>query len=135
MDTSLAPFMRQNPVWPSSFPKLLSIVSILVLFFILCGFERNEEKAQDIDYRRLHEYHLGRAVVLLGLMVAYALCLRPFGFLFSTSGFLIIGSFILGERKWHVMVPVSVITALVVWYLIQKVLGIYLRPLPGLLGN
>ncbi|MCY4150910.1 MAG: tripartite tricarboxylate transporter TctB family protein [Aestuariivita sp.] len=135
MDAGLAPFMRQNPVWPSSFPKLLSIASVLVLFFILCGFEKNEQKALDVDYRRLHEYRLGPAAALLSLMVAYALCLRPLGFLFSTAGFLIIGSFILGERKWHIMVPVSLITAAVVWYLIQKVLGIYLRPLPGLLGN
>ena len=135
MDANLAPFMRQNPVWPSSFPKLLSVTSIIVLFCILLGFERSEAREKEIDYRRLHEYHIGQATVLLSLMVAYALCLRSLGFLFSTAGFLIIGSFILGERKWHIMVPVSLSTTIIVWYLIQKVLGIYLRPLPDLLGN
>jgi putative tricarboxylic transport membrane protein len=67
---------------------------------------------------------------LLGLMVVYALCLRPLGFVFSTSAFLILGSFILGERKWHVMVPVALIATGAVWYLVQEVLGIFLRPLP-----
>ncbi len=135
MDANLAPFMRRNPVWPSSFPKVLSTVSILVLFFILLGVERSEQKEKDIDYRRLHEYHLGQATVILGLMITYALCLRPFGFLFSTTAFLIAGSFILGERKWHIMVPVSLTTTVLVWYLIQQILGIYLRPLPGFSGS
>jgi len=135
MDANLAPFMRRNPVWPSSFPKILSILGILVLFFILFGFEKSEQKEKDIDYRRLHEYHLGQAMMLLGLMVAYALCLRPFGFLFSTTAFLIASSFILGERKWHIMVPMSLTTTIVIWYLIQQLLGIYLRPLPGFSGS
>jgi len=61
--------------------------------------------------------------------------LRPLGFLISTSGFLILGSFILGERKWHIMGLVALIATLVVWYLVQEVLGIYMRPLPGFLGG
>ena len=69
------------------------------------------------------------------LMVAYALCLRPVGFLLSTTVFLIAGSFILGERKWHVMIPVAVIATASVWYLVQEVLGIYMRPLPGFIGG
>ena len=68
-------------------------------------------------------------------MIAYALFLRPAGFLISTALFLIVGSFVLGERKWHIMVPVAAIATLAVWYLVQQVLGIYLRPLPGFLGG
>jgi putative tricarboxylic transport membrane protein len=135
MDGSLAPFMKRNPIWPSTFPKVLSVLGILATTVILLGFEKAEPKEVEIDYRRLLDYHLGQALLLLGLMVAYALCLRPLGFLFSTSAFLILGSFILGERKWHVMVPVALIATLAVWYLVQEVLGIYMRPLPGFLGG
>jgi len=91
MDDTLAPFMRRNPIWPST--------------------------------------------LLLGLMVAYALCLRPCGFILSTSAFLILGSVILGERKWHVMIPVAAIATFIVWYLVQQVLGIFLRPWPGALAG
>lgn len=73
-------------------------------------------------------------MLLLGLMVVYALCLRPLGFLFSSSAFLIIGSFILGERKWHIMISVALIATASVWYLVQEVLGIFLRPLPMFMG-
>ncbi len=135
MDGSLAPFMRRNPIWPSTFPKVLSILGILATLAILLGVEKSEPKEADIDYRRLTEYHLGQALLLLGLMVVYALCLRPVGFLISTSAFLILGSLILGERKWLIMLPVSLIATVAVWYLVQEVLGIYMRPLPGFLGG
>jgi len=135
MDEGLAPFMRRNPIWPSTFPKVLSILGIFATLIILLGFEKGEPTKADIDYRRLGEYHLGQALFLLALMVAYALCLRPLGFLVSTSAFLILGSFVLGERKWHIMLPVSLIATVAVWSLVQEVLGIYMRPLPGFLGG
>ncbi len=135
MDAGLAPFMQRNPIWPSTFPKLLSVLGIVASSIILLGIEKGEQTIGDIDYRRLHEYKLGQAIMLLGLMVAYALCLRPLGFIFSTGAFLILGSFILGERKWHVMIPVALIATLFVWYLVQQVLGIYLRPFPGFIGG
>lgn len=131
MDAGLAPFMRRAPIWPSTFPKVLSIIGILTSVIILFGLEKAEPIVGEIDYRRLHEYHLGQAVLLLLLMVAYALCLRPVGFLISTLGFLVLGSALLGERRWHIMLIVAGIATFVVWYLVQQVLGIYLRPLPG----
>ncbi|UWQ89886.1 tripartite tricarboxylate transporter TctB family protein [Aliisedimentitalea scapharcae] len=135
MDGNLAPFMRRNPIWPSTFPKVLSVLGIFATLIILLGIEKAAPKDAEIDYRRLHEYHLGQALLLLALMVAYALCLRPLGFLFSTSAFLILGSLTLGERKWHIMVPVAVSATFGVWYLVQEVLGIYMRPLPGFIGG
>ena len=135
MDANLAPFMQRNPIWPSTFPKVLSILGIIASTIILLGLEKGEQKELDIDYRRLHEYKLGQAVLLLVLMVTYALVLRPLGFLISTFSFLVLGSAFLGERKWFVMVLVGAIATLVVWYLVQVVLGIYLRPLPSFLGG
>lgn len=135
MDDALAPFMRRNPIWPSTFPKVLSVLGIVASVIILLGLEKGEQKQGDIDYRRLGHYNLGQALLLLGLMVAYALCLRPLGFILSTAAFLILGSVILGDRKWHIMIPVAAIATLIVWYLVQQVLGIYLRPLPGVLGG
>ncbi|KPA23221.1 Tripartite tricarboxylate transporter TctB family protein [Shimia sp. SK013] len=134
MDASLAPFMRRNPIWPSTFPKVLSVLGVTASFVILLGLEKSEEWVGDIDHRRLGDYFIGQALLLLGLMVVYALCLRPLGFLFSTVAFLIIGSVILGERKWHLMIPVALIATGSVWYLVQEVLGIFLRPLPYFLG-
>ena len=132
MDQLLPPFMQRNPIWPSTFPKVLSIMAVVTSLVILLGIEKPEqtEKTADIDYRRLGDYHLGQALMLLALMVAYALLLRPLGFLLSTAGFLTLGAVILGERKFHTLIPVAAIATGVVWYLVEGVLGIFLRPLP-----
>ena len=135
MDGALPPIMKRLAVWPSSFPKVLSLAGIILSSIVLLGVEKGEEKVGDIDYRRLHEYKLGQALVLLGLMVAYAILLRPAGFLVATSGFLIGGSMILGERRWFVMIVVSTIATFGIWYLVQEVLGIFLRPLPYFMGT
>lgn len=139
MDQLLPPFMQRNPVWPSTFPKVLAVLGCLVGLVVLLGLERSDEtsapSATDIDYRNLGDYKVGQAALLLALMVGYALLLRPAGFLLATSGFLIAGSAVLGERKFHVMVPVAAAASLGVWYLVQEVLGIFLRPFPFFMGT
>ncbi len=136
MDAGLPPFMRRSPVWPSTFPKILAAMAVLVALAIVLGLEKpGRVGPAEIDWRRLHEYRLGQALALLGLMVAYALLLRPAGFLLSTTGFLAIGAAVLGERRFHILVPVVLIAAVGIWYLVQQVLGIYLRPWPFFLGN
>ena len=132
MDGGLPPFMQRNPIWPSTFPKALAVMAVLCALAILLGPQRPDAgpKVGDIDYRRLTDYKLGQAIALLALMVAYALLLRPAGFLLSTVCFLTFGAMVLGERKLHILLPVAVIAAGVVWYLVQEVLGIFLRPLP-----
>lgn len=135
MDDLLPPIMRRSPIWPSSFPKVLVIGAILMALSIILGLEKTPEKEKpaDINLAKLHEYKVGQAVMLLALMVAYALLLRPLGFLASTFLFLSIGSFILGERRYVLMAVVGGIAAGVVWYLVDVVLGIFLSPFPGFL--
>lgn len=134
MDELLAPFMQRNPIWPSTFPKVLSVLGIIACLVILTGIEKGEAKIGDIDYRRLWEYNFGQALLLLGLMVLYALMLRPAGFILSTVGFLMLGSVILGERRFVLTAVIAAIATGIVWYLVQVVLGIFLRPLPMFMG-
>ena len=138
MDQLLPPFMQRNPIWPSTFPKLIAVLSIICALVILLGLEKSgKPRAEDTPasvYHALQKFHLRPAFLLLALMVAYALLLRPVGFLLSTAGFLIIGAAILGERRWLVMGVVATGATGIVWYLVQVVLGIFLRPLPSGLG-
>jgi len=138
MDDLLPPFMQRNPVWPSTFPKVLSVMGVVVGLIVLLGLEKpdaaKEASATDINYRRLQDYKLGQALMLLALMALYAVALRPAGFLLSTFTFLFAGSAVLGERRWALMALVSALAAGCVWYLVQEVLGIFLRPLPFVFG-
>ncbi len=133
MDGSLPPFMQRNPIWPSTLPKLLSILGIATAIVVILSkpFVPGEGS---IDYRKLGQYKLFHAISLMSMMVLYAVSLRPMGFLFSTAAFLFLSSFMLGERKLQLLLPVSIVTTLVIWYLVQEVLGIFLRPLPWFMG-
>ena len=136
MDQLLPPFMQRNPVWPSTFPKILSVFGVVVGLVVLFGLEATETSEPDptaINWRRLHEYKLGQALALLAMMVLYALALRPAGFLLSTSLFIAGGALILGERRWIAIIVSSVAAAGIVWWLVDQVLGIFLRPLPNFL--
>lgn len=136
MDAGLPPFMQRNPIWPSTFPKALSVMAIAASLIILLGFEKGDDgpKPGEINYRRLGDYKIGQAIGLLAMMVAYALLLRPAGFLPSTVLFLVGGAALLGERRFIILIPVALFAAGFIWYLVQEVLGIFLRPWPFFLG-
>lgn len=136
MDDQLPPILQRNPVWPSTFPKILTCLGIVVGLIVLFTSKPESDAAAPkdgaIDLNRLGDYHIGQALGLLALMVVYALTLRPLGFVGSTVGFLVIGAVLLGERRFHILIPVTVIAAGSIWYLVQEVLGIFLRPWPGM---
>lgn len=136
MDQGLPPFMQLNPVWPSTFPKVLSVLGILVGISVLLGLEKSGHTAEsaEINYRRLTEYKLGQVLALLSLMAVYAVILRPAGFVVSTVLFLMVGSAILGERRWIIMSVIALAASVFIWYLVDRVLGIFMRPLPAFLS-
>jgi putative tricarboxylic transport membrane protein len=134
MDANLPRFMQRNPIWPSTFPKALSVAGALCALWIVVFQKPMPEPAEDdVDYRKLRSYDWPSALALIVLMLGYALILRPFGFVGSTVVFLVAGAWVLGERRLHVSAPVALIAAGGIWYLVSEVLGIFLRPLPGFL--
>jgi putative tricarboxylic transport membrane protein len=109
---------------------VLGGILALVLIFAPETAPDDGEVLGTIEVSKLRQYKLGQAIVLLLAMVAYALALRPIGFMASTVLFLAGGSFILGERRYLIMIPIAVTGAFGIWYLVQEMLGIFLRPWP-----
>jgi putative tricarboxylic transport membrane protein len=133
MDASMPPFMRRTPGWPSSFPKLLAVLGIgtaLALLVLPVKRKDNAPDSGEIQLSRILEYNWGQALALVGLMVVYALLLRTLGFVAATALFLLLGGAILGERNWVLLGLTAAVATGVVWYLVQEVLGIFLRPWP-----
>ncbi len=136
MEASLLPFERNMTFLPNVLPKWLSVIGAFVGLAVLVqsGPGTGGQTADDdIDIGNLRQYKLGQAILLLVLMVAYALLLRPVGFVTTTTLFLVLGAMILGERRYVLLVPVAVLSAFLIWYLVQEVLGIFLRPWPWFL--
>ena len=133
MEANLLPFEKNMTFLPNTMPKWLSVLGIIIgLVVVLQTGPAAQEEIDDseIDYRNMRQYKVGQAIFLLVLMVAYALLLRPIGFIAATSLFLCVGGFILGERNYKLLVPIAVFTAFFIWYLVQELLGIFLRPWP-----
>jgi putative tricarboxylic transport membrane protein len=134
IDATLPPYAKLSPVWPSSFPKIIALVGIIIAFCLIFSQSNKNEKSA-INMATFRSYHLRPALILLSMMVAYALLLRPVGFVISTFSFLVIGALVLGERKIILLMLIASICAVGIWYLVQQVLGIYLRPWPWFLSG
>ncbi|WP_325892596.1 tripartite tricarboxylate transporter TctB family protein [Grimontia sp. NTOU-MAR1] len=65
---------------------------------------------------------------LLALIVAFAFALEWVGFLLSTIFFLVVGYWILGERRPKTLFIASVPFAVGIWFVLAKLLDIYLAP-------
>ncbi len=131
----LLPFERNMVFVPNTLPNVLSVIAAFLALILLLSPKPKVEGdvLGDIDIAKLRQYKVGQALGLLAAMVLYALALRSVGFLASTTIFLVGTGWILGERKLHIMVPVALLGAGAIWYLVQEALGIFLRPLPWFL--
>jgi len=136
MDGLLPPILQRNPVWPSSFPKILSVIGIIGAVTVLLNLEKSDKQiGDDVDIANWRKYKVFDALVLIGGMIVYALTLRALGFLAATFLFLSLGSVLLGERRFLLLILVSALASYGIWYLVDSVLGIYMTPFPAFIAN
>lgn len=126
MQNELLPFELGMPFLPNTLPKVLSVTGVVVALAVIFG----SGTPSKIDVSKFERTHVAQAIGLLAAMVAYALLLRPLGFIPSTSLFLTGTALILGERRFHLLIPIALIAAFTVWYLVEEVLDIVLSPWP-----
>ena len=134
----LLPFEKFLAVRPNTMPIGLAIAGIICSLIILIQPQVPEVEGDgtvnrpDTEYlQNPQNYNWGQGIGLLLLAVVYALSLRGVGFLFCTSAFLVLGGILLGERRYTFLIPISITASVLVWYLVDQVLTIYLRPWPG----
>ena len=133
MDHLLPPVLRRDPVLPSTFPKILSIFGAIATVAVLVNLEKSPDKAGALDIAKWRQYRIADALLLTGGMVAYALMLRPAGFMLATFFFLALGAALLGERRFILLISAPALLSYVVWQLIASLLGVHLPPFPAFL--
>lgn len=133
----LLPFERGMAFLPNTQPMALSVLGVVVALVILFSRKAptDDEDLGSIDLDEVRQFKIGQTLGLVVAMILYALLLRPIGFIAATSLFIAGCSIALGERKFHVLIPIAVLTAVVIWYLVQETLGIYMRPWPWFINN
>ncbi len=131
MDHLLAPIMRRNPVWPSTFPKILSVSGLIISMVVLLNFEKSSKLiGDDMSLSKWRQYKLLDALLLILGMIFYAVFLRSLGFIAATFLFLFLGGVLLGERRYLLSLIISGASSYGIWYLVDSVLGIYMTPYP-----
>ena len=131
MDHLLAPIMRRNPVWPSTFPKILSVSGLIISMVVLLNFEKSSNViGDDMSLSKWRQYKLLDALLLILGMIFYAVFLRNLGFIAATFLFLFLGGVLLGERRYLLSLIISGASSYGIWYLVDSVLGIYMTPYP-----
>jgi len=128
----LLPFERNMSFLPNTLPMALSVLAVVISMFIIVSprAKLDEDGLGEIDLATLKRFKLRQTLGLVASMVLYALLLRPIGFLAATSLFIAGSAVVLGERKFHLLIPIALATAVAIWYLVQEALGIFLRPWP-----
>ncbi|MBL1240307.1 MAG: tripartite tricarboxylate transporter TctB family protein [OCS116 cluster bacterium] len=120
----LLPFQRTAAFTAQTLPKALSVMGI-VLSLILLFTSRNHDMPDVKGYNWLN------GLMICGLMLIYGFTVRPVGFIISTGLFLILCEYVLGERRWKILVFSTMPVVLFFWFLMNEVLGVYVAPLPG----
>jgi len=123
----LLPFEEYETVTSATLPKVYAAFGIVVCLLSIGStlLKPNEKAAEN---QPLEKSHVLRTLGLLVLMVIYSAMLEPVGFLISTSAFLLAGFFVMGERRKKILLFASIPVAVVFWFLMTQVLGIYLVP-------
>jgi putative tricarboxylic transport membrane protein len=130
----LLPFEQNMAFLPNTLPLALSVLGVIVSLIILFSRAKEVNNASTETLASIRTFKLGKTFSLIFAMLAYALLLRPIGFLLATFLFLVGCSILLGERKIHLLMPIAAIAAFGIWYLVQQTLGIFLSPWPVFLG-
>jgi|TARA_B110000211_G_C13828301_1_gene442390 putative tricarboxylic transport membrane protein len=136
----LLPFEYFLPVRPNTLPLALAVGGIICSLALLIkqSTPENDIKGDgtvnraDGEYlKNPQNYNWIQGIVLLVLATFYALGLRSLGFLFCTFAFLTLGGILLGERRYTLLISISFTASILVWYLVDHVLTIFLRPWPA----
>ena len=131
MDDLLPPILKRAPVWPSTFPKILSVFGMLASVAVAVNLEKAPAKSGPLDIAKWRQYKILDAVLLMAGMIVYGLALRPLGFMLATFIFLSFGSALLGERRLVLLISIPALASYGIWQLMETLLGIHLPPLPA----
>lgn len=122
----LLPFERRMSFRPDTMPRGIGILGLLLAVIVLFTADGHANK----DNKNWQHHDYVRYALMIVAMVVYATLLKPAGFVVATVGFIMVGAIILGERHYVKLAIIALIGAVSIWFVVDKLLGIYLYPIP-----
>ncbi|MDO6561863.1 tripartite tricarboxylate transporter TctB family protein [Amphritea sp. 1_MG-2023] len=112
-----------EPFTARTVPHTLAILGGILSIALLLTAKRSAGSRLN-----LKGYDFALVAKLLVLIVGFGLALEWTGFMLATLLFLIVGFWLLGERRIKMLLMVSVPFAVGIWFVLAKLLDIYLAP-------
>lgn len=122
----LLPFQLDQAFQARTVPQFLTFVGIILALFLL--FKPSDLRPMDTAGMTFK-----RVGLLCALMIFYGLGVRSLGFLVATTIFLSGGFWVMGERRWIVLVGGSLPVVIGFWLLMTQVLDVFVAPFPAFL--
>lgn len=121
-------FLAQQEIFtPRTMPYALAIAGIILSLGILilptvdsAGKRSLSQETEGMDWEK--------AILLVVLMIGYGLTMKWLGFIVASILFLLIGFWILGERRKRLMVAFAIPLVLILWGIMSLLLGVYIAP-------
>lgn len=122
-DIPMLPGDEYEPFNAQTLPTVLAYMGgILSIALIINASKNGGERLS------LQGYNFAIVIKLLVLVILFGLALEWVGFLLSTMLFLIGGYWVLGERRWKVLLIASLPFSVFIWFSLSQLLDIYLAP-------
>ena len=121
-------FMAQNEFFTSrTMPYALAVLGFILSLLILVmptvdpeGKKTLKEETHGMDWKK--------AILLVVAMIIYGLVMKWLGFIISSIVFLMIGFYVLGERKLKRMALAAIPLVILLWFIMSSLLGVYIAP-------
>lgn len=121
-------FLAQQEIFtPRTMPYALSIMGAILSFLILvlptvdpAGKRSLAEETEGFEW--------STALFLTAAMLIYGLIMKWLGFILASIVFLLIGFWVLGERRIKLMLFTAVPLVAVLWGIMSLLLGVYIAP-------
>ncbi len=121
-------FLAQQETFTSrTMPYALAVIGAILSLAILvsptvdpAGKRSLSEETEGMDWVT--------AILLVVLMLAFGLTMKWLGFILASIFFLLIGFYILGERRKKLMIFSAIPLVLVLWAIMSYLLGVYIAP-------
>ncbi len=119
----LLPGDEFEPFHARTLPETLAVMGGLLSLALILTAQRSEDQRLNLS-----GYNVALVAKLLVLVVLFGLALKWLGFVIATIFFLMAGFWLLGERRIRTLLIVAVPFAVGIWFVLAKMLDIYLAP-------
>lgn len=118
---------QQETFTPRTMPYALSAMGALLSFLILVLPTADPTGKKSLP-EETKGYDWGTAILLTALMLIFGLTMKWLGFIIASIVFLLVGFWILGERRIRLMLLTAIPLVCLLWAIMSLLLGVYIAP-------